>query len=336
MAEKTSEDKAKAAKLAAAAKKAGLEKQQAAKAAGPAFETNADGRETEHAFPRLKAQYKEAVVPALMEKHGLKNPHQVPRLNKIVVNIGVSEARDNVQMLDNAREELALIAGQWPQPTRENIRAPDCHHPRDPRDIQRRRRVTEQPSERVPDEQELLPPTLSGAPLRSPAGNIFFIYSWSAYGFVRPTSRLRPCPRIFEIPHRTPHRRGDSRTIATADARRTDSARSHQSASPSRASMAAYLDGLKGARRLRTKASGTSPRASTTSLKKAPAPPRSTVDRSFDDLATEDGHAALLSRRPPELNPQAKTCAQRSRPSRSARRQMHRRVATRAFRDMTS
>jgi large subunit ribosomal protein L5 len=116
MAEKTTDEKAaKAAKAAAAAKKAGLEKQQASKSAGPAFETNADGRETPHAAPRLKAHYKETIVPSLMEKHGLKNPNQVPRLKKIVVNIGVSEARDNVQMLDHAREELALITGQWPQ-----------------------------------------------------------------------------------------------------------------------------------------------------------------------------------------------------------------------------
>jgi large subunit ribosomal protein L5 len=115
MAEKTDAEKAKAQKAAAAAKKAGLEKQSAAKAAGPAFETNADGRETPHAFPRLKKMYSEEVVPAIMEKHGLKNPFQVPRLMKIVVNIGVSEARDNVQLLDNAREELALITGQWPE-----------------------------------------------------------------------------------------------------------------------------------------------------------------------------------------------------------------------------
>jgi large subunit ribosomal protein L5 len=116
MAEKAPDEKAaKAAKAAAAAKKAGLERQQAAKSAGPAFELNTDGRETPHAAPRLKKIYAESIVPALMEKHGLENPHQVPRLQKIVVNIGVSEARDNVQMLDHAREELALITGQWPQ-----------------------------------------------------------------------------------------------------------------------------------------------------------------------------------------------------------------------------
>jgi large subunit ribosomal protein L5 len=115
MAEKTDAEKAKAVKAAAAAKKAGLEKQASAKSAGPAFEVNSDGRETPHVSPRLKAHYADTVVPALMEKHGLKNPHQVPRLQKVVVNIGVSEARDNVQMLDQAREELALITGQWPQ-----------------------------------------------------------------------------------------------------------------------------------------------------------------------------------------------------------------------------
>src|SRR4051812_1666716 len=114
MAEKTPDDKAKAAKAAAIAKKAGLEKQ-ASKNAGPAYAVNADGRETAHVAPRLKVAFKESVIPALMEAHGLKNQHQVPHIHKIVVNIGVSEARDNVQMLDNAREELALITGQLPQ-----------------------------------------------------------------------------------------------------------------------------------------------------------------------------------------------------------------------------
>ena len=114
MADKIPDEKAKAAKAAAAAKKAGLERQAASKT-GPAYEVNADGRETEHPTPRLKALYAEAVVPALMERHGLKNPHQVPRLKKVVVNIGVSEARDNAQMIDHAKEELALITGQAPQ-----------------------------------------------------------------------------------------------------------------------------------------------------------------------------------------------------------------------------
>ena len=65
--------------------------------------------------PRLKKRFVEEVIPAMMESLGLKNPLQVPRLTKIVVNIGVSEAKENIQALDSAREELAMITGQLPQ-----------------------------------------------------------------------------------------------------------------------------------------------------------------------------------------------------------------------------
>ena len=104
-------EKAKA--KAMAAKKAAME-QKAAKTAAPSMKTS-DGREVKHEVPRLKKQYAEAIVPAFMDKHDFDNPFQVPKLVKIVVNIGVSEARDNIQMLDAAREELAMITGQWPQ-----------------------------------------------------------------------------------------------------------------------------------------------------------------------------------------------------------------------------
>ena len=66
-------------------------------------------------MPRLKKRYAEDVVPMLMERHGFKNPFQCPRLVKVVLNVGVSDARDNIQALDAVREELALITGQWPQ-----------------------------------------------------------------------------------------------------------------------------------------------------------------------------------------------------------------------------
>ncbi|MBI5629624.1 MAG: 50S ribosomal protein L5 [Elusimicrobia bacterium] len=66
-------------------------------------------------MPRLKKRFTEKVIPAMMEKLDLKNPMQAPKLSKIVVNIGVSEARENIQALDGAREELAMITGQWPQ-----------------------------------------------------------------------------------------------------------------------------------------------------------------------------------------------------------------------------
>jgi large subunit ribosomal protein L5 len=110
--EKDAAAEAKAKAKALAQKKAGLDAK-AAKAAGPSIKTS-DGREVKHETPRLKKMYAEKVVPALMEKHGFENEFEVPRLIKIVVNIGVSEARDNIQMLDAAREELALITGQWP------------------------------------------------------------------------------------------------------------------------------------------------------------------------------------------------------------------------------
>lgn len=65
--------------------------------------------------PRLLARYREAIVPALMESLGVENPHQVPRLQKVVINIGVSDAKENIQALETAKEELALITGQAPQ-----------------------------------------------------------------------------------------------------------------------------------------------------------------------------------------------------------------------------
>lgn len=111
--EKDPQAAAKAKAKAEAARKAGLEVK-AAKAAGPQMKTS-DGREVAHAVPRVKKAYQEKVIPFLMDKHGFENPFQCPRLVKAVVNIGVSEARDNIQMLDAAREELAMITGQWPQ-----------------------------------------------------------------------------------------------------------------------------------------------------------------------------------------------------------------------------
>ncbi|HVE12643.1 MAG TPA: 50S ribosomal protein L5 [Elusimicrobiota bacterium] len=65
--------------------------------------------------PRFKTMYHKEVVPEMMKELGYTNPHQAPKLVKIVINIGVSEAKDNIQALDSAREELAQIAGQLPQ-----------------------------------------------------------------------------------------------------------------------------------------------------------------------------------------------------------------------------
>ncbi|MGQ0644480.1 MAG: 50S ribosomal protein L5 [Elusimicrobiota bacterium] len=69
--------------------------------------------ETKNGYaPRMKTAYHEAVVPGLMEKFAFKNPYQVPRLKKIVVNMGVSEARENIKAIDQAAEDLSVIAGQ--------------------------------------------------------------------------------------------------------------------------------------------------------------------------------------------------------------------------------
>ena len=62
--------------------------------------------------PRLLERYRSEVVPKLSQEFGYKNVHQVPRLEKIVVNMGVGEATQNAKLLEKAAEELAAITGQ--------------------------------------------------------------------------------------------------------------------------------------------------------------------------------------------------------------------------------
>ncbi len=66
----------------------------------------------------LKKLYETEVVPRLNEKFQYKNPMQVPRLEKIILNIGLGEAINNIKILDSAAEELKMIAGQKPVITR--------------------------------------------------------------------------------------------------------------------------------------------------------------------------------------------------------------------------
>ena len=68
--------------------------------------------------PRLAEKYKSEVVPALMKEFGFDNPMQVPRLQKVVINMGLGEAVQNAKLLDSAVEELTAIAGQKPVITR--------------------------------------------------------------------------------------------------------------------------------------------------------------------------------------------------------------------------
>jgi large subunit ribosomal protein L5 len=64
--------------------------------------------------PRLLDVYRKDVVPKLSEEFGYRNPHQVPTLDKIVVNIGLGEAAANPKLLEAAVQELEVITGQKP------------------------------------------------------------------------------------------------------------------------------------------------------------------------------------------------------------------------------
>ncbi len=64
--------------------------------------------------PRMQGIYEERIVKAMTEKFGYKNPMQVPRLEKIVLNMGVGEATQDKKKVDQAAGEMELIAGQKP------------------------------------------------------------------------------------------------------------------------------------------------------------------------------------------------------------------------------
>ena len=63
-------------------------------------------------MPNLKKKYQDEVAPALMQKFGYKSPMQIPRLDKIVVNCGCGEARDNSKVLEAVVSDLTTITGQ--------------------------------------------------------------------------------------------------------------------------------------------------------------------------------------------------------------------------------
>ncbi|MBA3551561.1 MAG: 50S ribosomal protein L5 [Actinobacteria bacterium] len=66
------------------------------------------------ALPRLLQRYRQEILPTLQQELGLSNPMRVPRLEKIVVNMGVGEAVRDAKMLDSAVADLAVITGQKP------------------------------------------------------------------------------------------------------------------------------------------------------------------------------------------------------------------------------
>lgn len=65
-------------------------------------------------MPRLKDTYKADIIPAMMQKFEYKNINQVPKLEKVVINLGLGEAKDNPKVLDSAVEDLTVISGQKP------------------------------------------------------------------------------------------------------------------------------------------------------------------------------------------------------------------------------
>ena len=68
--------------------------------------------------PRLKARYRQEIAPKMTKRFGYKNPMQVPRLTKVIVNMGLGEATQNPKLIDGAVTEMASITGQKPVVTR--------------------------------------------------------------------------------------------------------------------------------------------------------------------------------------------------------------------------
>jgi len=74
----------------------------------------ADAKKEQAYSPRLKKDYEERIVPAMTERFGYKNRLEVPRLDKIVINMGVGEATQDKKKVESAAAEMELIAGQKP------------------------------------------------------------------------------------------------------------------------------------------------------------------------------------------------------------------------------
>src|SRR5690349_2939651 len=87
----------------------------------PAAEPQAPGKRASVSGatpPRMRERFRSAVVPAMMKERGYRNPFQVPRLEKVVINMGVGEGKENAKVLDFATADLQAIAGQKPVITR--------------------------------------------------------------------------------------------------------------------------------------------------------------------------------------------------------------------------
>lgn len=109
------DDKKKGGKQPAAEKKAKGKKSEA----GAGYELAPAGQPDQKKGPaRLRIKYKTDMLPALMKELNLKNPMQAPRLEKVVVNMGLGEALTNNKLIDAAVQQIALLTGQRPVVTR--------------------------------------------------------------------------------------------------------------------------------------------------------------------------------------------------------------------------
>lgn len=93
-------------------------KKKAAKTAAPAPATAAAPASKNGSAPRLKERYRNEIIPKMMKEFSYSNPMQVPRVERVILNVGMGEAIQNVKLLEGAVAELALITGQKPVMTR--------------------------------------------------------------------------------------------------------------------------------------------------------------------------------------------------------------------------
>lgn len=121
MAEKEPKAKKKPAKAAAGKGKApagkGKGKAATGKVKAPADKGKGKGKGEAPGPPppvRMRVHYKQEVIGQLMKRFAYRNPHEVPRLRKIILNMGVGDALGNIRFLEAAMEDLAVISGQQP------------------------------------------------------------------------------------------------------------------------------------------------------------------------------------------------------------------------------
>lgn len=112
-------DSANASQAAGKGKKKGAEGEQAGGAQAEAVQLSAEEiAALKDYVPNFKKMYRDEIVPAMMKRFGYKNINQVPKLEKVVVNMGVGEASKEPKLLDSAAKELAQITGQKARVTR--------------------------------------------------------------------------------------------------------------------------------------------------------------------------------------------------------------------------